>query len=197
MQESMRLPMTCCGRPFEPRPQVPDQAFCSSPDCQRARKRQWQRDKLESDPDYRSNQQAAQRAWTLRNQDYWRARRETSIDSRQREPKQPAPPDARQPPPAKMDVSTLPSGIYRITKHPAFPRQDGDSWVVEITLLCATCPCKMDVSRDDLIDTRATFPSATPGTTRGCSACTSDARVVAARATRCRWCCASIRCCGR
>ncbi len=41
---------TCCGKPFEPRPQVPDQAFCSSPNCQRARKRQWQRAKLQSDP---------------------------------------------------------------------------------------------------------------------------------------------------
>ena len=40
-----------CGRPFEPRPQVPDQAFCASRECQRARKRQWQRDKLKSDPD--------------------------------------------------------------------------------------------------------------------------------------------------
>ena len=47
---------TCCGKPFEPRPQVPDQTFCSAPDCQRARKRQWQRAKLRSDPDYRINQ---------------------------------------------------------------------------------------------------------------------------------------------
>ncbi len=62
----------CCGKPFEPRPQVPDQAYCSAPDCQRARKRQWQRAKLQSDPDYRINQHAAQQAWALRNQDYWR-----------------------------------------------------------------------------------------------------------------------------
>ncbi len=52
----------CCGKPFEPCPQVPDQAFCSSPDCQRARKRQWQRAKLQSDPDYRINQRATQQA---------------------------------------------------------------------------------------------------------------------------------------
>jgi len=45
----------CCDQPFEPRPQVPNQAFCSAPDCQRARKRQWQRDKLQADLDYRSN----------------------------------------------------------------------------------------------------------------------------------------------
>ena len=51
-----------CGHPFEPRPQVHDQAFCSAPECQRARKREWQRAKLQSDPDYRINQQAAQRA---------------------------------------------------------------------------------------------------------------------------------------
>lgn len=59
-----------CGHPFEPRPQVPDQAFCSAPECQRARKREWQRAKLQSDPDYRINQQAAQRAWSQRNHDY-------------------------------------------------------------------------------------------------------------------------------
>ena len=62
----------CCGNSFEPRPQVPDQAYCSSPDCQRARKRQWQRAKLQSDSDYRINQRAAQQAWSQRNPDYWR-----------------------------------------------------------------------------------------------------------------------------
>jgi len=30
--------------------------------------------------------------------------------------------------------------------------------VVEITLLCETCECKMDASRDDLIDTRGIQP---------------------------------------
>ena len=40
----------CCGKPFEPRPQVPNQTFCSSPDCQRARKLRWQQDKLRADP---------------------------------------------------------------------------------------------------------------------------------------------------
>lgn len=130
----------CCGQPFEPRPQVPDQAFCSAPDCQRARKRQWQRDKLQSDPDYRSNQHAAQRAWTQRNQDYWRARRETGNNSGQFDPTRQAAPDAPQTSLAKVDVAALPSGIYRITRCPAFPRGAGDSCVVEITLLCITSP---------------------------------------------------------
>lgn len=63
---------TYCGKPFEPRPQIPDQAHCSAPACQRAHKRQWQQAKLQSDPDYRINQRAAQQAWSQRNQDYWR-----------------------------------------------------------------------------------------------------------------------------
>jgi hypothetical protein len=135
---------TYCGQQFEPCPQVPDQAFCSSPNCQRARKRQWQRDKRQSDPDYRSNQQAAQRTWTQRNQGYWRSYRETQPEyerrnrERQRLRDANARNDGHNAGLAKMDVSTLPSGIYRITRYPEFPRETGNSWVVEITLLSAT-----------------------------------------------------------
>lgn len=151
-----------CGQPFEPRPQVPDQAFCSTPGCQRARKRQWQRSKLQSDPDYRANQQVAQQAWAQRNQDYWRNYRAIGPDdgewNRKRQHRPGTSPQEQGTGLAKMDVSTLPSGIYRITKHPAFPMGAGDSCVVEITLLSPTCPCKMDASREDLIDTPAIRP---------------------------------------
>lgn len=70
------MPRHCagCSKTFEPRPQVPDQAYCSSPECQRARKRQWQKDKLRTDSDYQANQRAAQRAWSARNGSYWRDR---------------------------------------------------------------------------------------------------------------------------
>jgi len=57
-----------------------------------------------------------------------------------------------------MDVCDLPSGLYRITRHPAFPRENSDSWVVEITPICLACPCKMDASREDLIDMPAVRP---------------------------------------
>lgn len=73
----------CCGQSFEPRPQAPGQAYCSSPDCQRARKRQWQRAKLQSDSDYRINQRAAQQAWSQRNPDYWRNYRDARPDYEQ------------------------------------------------------------------------------------------------------------------
>ena len=148
-----------CGQPFEPRPQVPDQAFCSAPDCQRARKRQWQRVKLQSDPDYRINQRAAQQAWSQRNPDYWRNHREAQPDHVPRDREQQRPRDqARNDDLAKMDVCDLPPGLYRITRHPAFPRESGASWVVEITPVAVTCPRKMDVSREDLIDILATRP---------------------------------------
>jgi hypothetical protein len=64
---------TCphCQRTFLPHPAVSKQQYCGSADCQRARKRIWQKEKLARDPDYRENQAAAQRAWRQRNREYW------------------------------------------------------------------------------------------------------------------------------
>jgi len=61
-----------CKRKFTPHPAVKKQWYCGSADCQRARKKMWQRQKLKSDPDYRENQAKAQKAWRERNRDYWR-----------------------------------------------------------------------------------------------------------------------------
>jgi hypothetical protein len=54
---------TCphCGKRFLPHPAVFNQRYCGSTDCQRARKKSWQKEKLKSDPDYRENQAAAQK----------------------------------------------------------------------------------------------------------------------------------------
>ena len=149
-----------CGKPFQPRPQVPNQTYCSSNDCQRARKRQWQRDKFQADPDYRINQRAAQQAWSQRNQDYWRNYRDDQPEYEQRNREQQRLRDANgaHVDLAKMDVCDLPTGLYRITRHPAFPRGNGNSWVVEITSVCVMCPCKMDASREDVIDTSTVRP---------------------------------------
>lgn len=62
----------CCKRRFIPRPAVRHQEYCSNPECQKARKRAWQKEKLASDSDYRANQAEAQRQWRSRNRDYWR-----------------------------------------------------------------------------------------------------------------------------
>ena len=61
-----------CGASFRPCPQIPEQRFCSQPDCQRERRRRWKRRKRQTDADYRDNQARAQRAWSERHREYWR-----------------------------------------------------------------------------------------------------------------------------
>jgi hypothetical protein len=51
---------------------VSNQRYCGSAECQRARKRTWQKEKLANDSDYRENKAAAQREWRSRNRQYWR-----------------------------------------------------------------------------------------------------------------------------
>lgn len=140
----------CCGKPFQPRPQVPKQAYCASPECQRARKRQWQQGKLKTDADYRANQRGAQRAWQDRNPNYWRSYRETHPEyaernrNRQRQQSAGGPLGGV----AKMDASALPSGLYQIRTVRAAEHASGGTWVVEITPVCLDCPCKKDSCKE-------------------------------------------------
>jgi hypothetical protein len=62
----------CCKKPFKFHPAVRDQRYCSDPECQKTRKRKWQKEKLATDRDYRANQAEAQRQWRSRNKGYWR-----------------------------------------------------------------------------------------------------------------------------
>ena len=68
-----------CQQLFCPWPQNPDQQYCSERECQRARKRIWQKTKLLSDPDYHANQSAAKSSWRENNPDYWRKYREKNL----------------------------------------------------------------------------------------------------------------------
>ena len=69
-----------CDQSFSPRPQNPDQQYCSERVCQRARKRLWQQRKLLSDPDYHANQRAAQSCRQEKNPEYWSKYREKNPD---------------------------------------------------------------------------------------------------------------------
>lgn len=66
-----------CGSPFRPRSQNPNQHYCSALTCQRERRREWQRQRLQSDPDYRDNQARAQANWRASHPGYWRQYRAT------------------------------------------------------------------------------------------------------------------------
>lgn len=131
----------CCGQPFIPRRQAPHQTFCSEPDCQRERRRRWQRKTFQSDPAYRDNQARSQRAWLDRNPDYWRKYRGKNAG---------APSNGRPQMPAefpKSDLSPL-SGLYRIRSIPGVAPAKSDAWIVEITPVCQDCPCKKDACKD-------------------------------------------------
>ncbi len=52
----------------------PDQKYCSKADCQKARKRLWQKKKMLEDEAYRLNQKDAQRRWSDKTPDYWKNR---------------------------------------------------------------------------------------------------------------------------
>ena len=71
-----------CGSLFTPLAQVPNQTFCSKSECQKARRRKWQKEKLRSDFDYRENQARAQKKWTDKNPDYWRDHRQSNSGSK-------------------------------------------------------------------------------------------------------------------
>lgn len=61
-----------CGCRLDLNPRLKNQLYCGKKECQRARKRIWQKRKMATDPDYRANQRACGKAWRDRNPDYWR-----------------------------------------------------------------------------------------------------------------------------
>ena len=89
-------------------------------------------------------------AWQDRNPDYWRSYRETHPEyaerNRNRQRQQPAGGPMGEV--AKMDMSALPSGLYRIRTVTAAEHASGGTWVVEITPVCLDCPCKKDSCKE-------------------------------------------------
>ncbi len=64
------VPCAACSTFFIPRNR--SQYFCSHPDCQRVRKRLWQKKKMATDPEYREGQRLAQQKWLHNNPGYWK-----------------------------------------------------------------------------------------------------------------------------
>jgi hypothetical protein len=67
-----------------PNPRVKPQRFCANQAGQRARKAQWQRDKLATDPDDRANQRDCQPHWQHQHPQSWRQYRQQRADYRAR-----------------------------------------------------------------------------------------------------------------
>lgn len=134
---------TACGNSFRPCPQIPRQSYCTEPDCQRERRRLWQQTKRRSDPDYLDNQAQAQRAWSKRNTDYWRAYREANPDyvAQNRSSQRVRNQKEKTPKIAKMDASpndiSLLSGVYQLKALGHRDIAKMNVWTVQITVLSA------------------------------------------------------------
>lgn len=133
-----------CGQQFQPRPQTPNQAYCSEPNCQKVRRLRWQVDKRKNDPDYADNQGRAQKAWRARNADYWKNYRATHpeyVEQNRRNQrgrkKQELPSKGREI--AKMDVlkpfPIVPSGIYKMKLTSISDVANIDVWIVELRVI--------------------------------------------------------------
>jgi hypothetical protein len=134
-----------CGQIFRPRPQVPNQAYCSDPECQRKRRQRWQQEKRQNDPDYRDNDSRYNKNWVADNPDYWGQYRidHPGYTEKNRELQQIRNQKNRKATIAKVDASVtyfpLPSGRYRLTPVTADGIAKEDAWIVEITALSASC----------------------------------------------------------
>lgn len=131
-----------CNALFTPAPQVPNQIYCSKTGCQKARRQQWQKSKLQSDPDYRDNQSRAQKAWSEKNPDYWRQRHQSKSDYENSSTSKPHPQagDAGNPS-VKMDSLDQPQPLHQALQDGVFrlkvlAQPDGvkmDVWIVELS----------------------------------------------------------------
>ena len=97
-----------CGLLFVPCPQVPKQEFCSRKECQQARKREWNRNKLASDPEYQEARKDAQQRWQDKNPNYWKEYRagHSEYTKKNREQQRIRNQKRRQKPPAAKVVKT-------------------------------------------------------------------------------------------
>ena len=75
----------CCRRIKRRNPRVKNQKYCGEPECQKDRKRKWQREKMSTDQEYCNDQREAQRLWQQNNPDYWKHYRRNKGNHHQRD----------------------------------------------------------------------------------------------------------------
>jgi len=139
-----------CKKIFKPNPRVPNQQYCSDPKCQKARKREWQKRKMEEDEEYRQNQKDAQKRWRQKNPDYWKEYRKKNQEYSDRNKEQQAARNNKrkmnvsqsEQSIAKMDMkinsNTVISGIYKMFPVPSPEIAKMDPIFVKIEMIAGT-----------------------------------------------------------
>lgn len=134
-------PCIACSQMFRPRPQTPDQKYCSQAECQRERRRRWQQAKRRDDPDYRDNDTRSGKEWATEHPDYWKRYRQDNpaYADRNRNLQHARNQKQREATIANEDVSRpsthMPSGRYRLIPLAEDGIANGDVWIVEISVL--------------------------------------------------------------
>lgn len=64
------MPCLGCSDDFIPRNKK--QSYCSKPECQKKRKAEWQKKKVQTDSEYRESQKLSHKKWLSDNPDYWK-----------------------------------------------------------------------------------------------------------------------------
>lgn len=78
------IPCCHCGEYFSPSPRHRNQRFCRRSGCQRARKAEWQRNKMRTDPEYKANQSQSHQEWLRANPSYWKDYRKRKPEKAER-----------------------------------------------------------------------------------------------------------------
>jgi len=69
-----------CNKVVPANPKIKNQHYCNNSECQKARKAEWQRERMKSDPDYKNKQKESNKKWKEKNPDYWKDYRKKNAD---------------------------------------------------------------------------------------------------------------------
>ena len=73
-----------CGDLFDASPRHKNQVACKKSECQRAKKADWQRHKMRTDPIYNDSQKISQKQWARANPGYWKKYRKKNPEKAER-----------------------------------------------------------------------------------------------------------------
>ncbi len=129
-----------CGKLFVPRPQIPNQRFCSDHECQRERRRRTQVERRARKPEAKVNDAEYHRDWRIKNPDYWKRYRETHpeyaernrIQQRQRNKVRKNSDIANE---AVWPAYPYIGGLYRLSPVTGRKIANDAVWIVEISVL--------------------------------------------------------------